>query len=195
MPRCLSRINPMITAVRGFRSHATRQPDFCAPTAAAHSATLRLWRSAMSASKIRPDSNLLGFSYFPVGFFCIHRTIPAVCEWRSSRDQRKPVDDDVDGTGETANFRASRASRWRPGKRSDQLFQLEITERLAARFGRIAVTTEERGRACSVKTAPSAVRSAAIGGYMRTLGLRCAPSSRSVLVELESNNAGAGDRR
>jgi hypothetical protein len=47
--------------VRGFRSHATRQPDFCTPTAAAHSATLRLWRSAMSASEIRPDSNLLGF--------------------------------------------------------------------------------------------------------------------------------------
>jgi len=32
-------------------------------------------------------------------------------------------------------------------------------------------------------------------GDMRTLGLRCAPSSRSVLVESESNNAGAGDRR
>jgi hypothetical protein len=55
-------------------------------------------------------------------------------------------------------------------KRRDQLIELEIAERVLVRFGRTAVTTEERRRACSVKTAPWPVRSAVIEAAGEPLG-------------------------
>ena len=85
---------------------------------------------------------------------------------------KKPVDDDDDETGGTVNFRASRAARWQTGKRSDQLFELEIAERLPARFGRIAVTPEERRRACFGKGGPSAGEQRSDRGGRRASGLR-----------------------
>jgi hypothetical protein len=78
-------------------------------------------------------------------------------------------------------------------KRSDQLIESEIAERVLARFGRIAVTTEERRRACSVKMAPSAGEERRDRGGRRASGLLRVPSCRP-LVLLGQTRAHVGAR-
>jgi len=100
------------------------------------------WRSAMSAvKKFVPDRNLVGFLVFQYGFL-INRRITGGGGNGDRVGTKETSDDDVMGQ-RNCNFEPSR-SRWRPGKRSAQLFQLEITKS-PADSERIAVAHRRAG--------------------------------------------------
>src|SRR5438876_6390573 len=57
------------------------------------------------------------------------------------------------------------------GKLSAQLSELEVAERVLARFGGRAVTTEKRGRARPAKTAPAAGKERGARGNQQVMGV------------------------
>jgi hypothetical protein len=76
-------------------------------------------------------------------------------------------------------------------KLSAQLNELEIAERVLARFGGKAVTTEKRGRARPAKTAPAVGEERRARANQQVLGVSL---SDATLKAVQANNAGATPR-
>jgi hypothetical protein len=76
-------------------------------------------------------------------------------------------------------------------KLSAQFNELEIAERVLARFGRKAVTTEKRGRARPAKTAPAVGEERRARANQQVLGVSL---SDATLKAVQAHNAGATPR-
>jgi len=77
-------------------------------------------------------------------------------------------------------------------KLSAQLNELEVAERVLARFGRKAVTTEKRTRAHSAKTAPAAGKERTARGNQQVLGVSVSDATLKA-VQAHGEGATAGE--
>src|ERR1700730_5517094 len=109
-------------------------------------ATDTLGRKIGGVAQIRPDSNFWGSGLFLCGLHCMHRRIPArECGRSTDQGETTKMTTLMEQEKQRISERLARLDAERE-KLSGQLDELEIAERVLARFGGRAVTTEKRQR-------------------------------------------------